>query len=118
MKLTSYVPNRYKQYWSLITLFTLPGGILCIWYLLYTSPITRKYFSHRYGRGILLLYLFWQLFIDHDISAHGGRPNEWLRNHRFWKHFRAYFPHSIIHQSGVPPDPTKKYIIGVHPQYV
>lgn len=109
------VPARFRQFSFLVTIFTIPFLVPFVLYWLYKSPLLQKYFSHRYGRGALLLYLFHLFFVDNRIQNEGGRPSKTIRRLSLWRHFRDYFSHDVIHQSGSPPDPTKKYVIGVHP---
>ncbi|XP_014749405.1 PREDICTED: 2-acylglycerol O-acyltransferase 2-like [Sturnus vulgaris] len=62
-----------------------------------------------------LLYGLW-LLADRDTPRRGGRPCAWVRAWPVWKHFRDYFPISLIRTT--PLDPGRNYIFGFHPHGV
>ncbi|PRP88666.1 diacylglycerol O-acyltransferase [Planoprotostelium fungivorum] len=59
----------------------------------------------------LALYILW-LFYDR-APANGGRPIQWVRHLRFWKHIASYFPVTIVKEEEL--DPNTRYVFGYHP---
>ncbi|XP_028420075.1 2-acylglycerol O-acyltransferase 2-A [Perca flavescens] len=62
-----------------------------------------------------VLYAGW-LWLDGDTPSSGGRRSHWVRSWNIWKHYRDYFPITLI--KTVDLDPTKNYIFGFHPHGV
>ncbi|KAM4754412.1 transcription initiation factor TFIID subunit 6-like [Cyanocitta cristata] len=62
-----------------------------------------------------LLYGLW-LLADRHTPRRGGRPCAWVRAWPVWRHFRDYFPISLIRTA--PLDPGRNYIFGFHPHGV
>ncbi|XP_032942543.1 2-acylglycerol O-acyltransferase 2-B-like, partial [Catharus ustulatus] len=62
-----------------------------------------------------LLYGLW-LLADRDTPRRGGRPCAWVRAWPVWRHFRDYFPVSLIRTT--PLDPHRNSIFGFHPHGV
>jgi len=59
----------------------------------------------------LVLYTAW-LFLDRAPTT-GGRPVQWFRELKFWKHIASYFPVTIIKEEEL--DPNQRYVFGYHP---
>ncbi|XP_040282406.1 2-acylglycerol O-acyltransferase 2 [Bufo bufo] len=64
---------------------------------------------------ISVLYAVWW-FIDWDTPSQGGRKSPWLQKSVVWRYLRDYFPIKLIKTADL--DPSKNYIIGVHPHGV
>ncbi|KAM8778374.1 2-acylglycerol O-acyltransferase 2-like [Rhynchonycteris naso] len=69
------------------------------------------------GRAWILavLYLAW-LYGDRDTPRTGGRRSAWVRNWAIWRHFRDYFPISLVKTTEL--DPSHNYLFGLHPHGV
>ncbi len=61
---------------------------------------------------ILVLYGIWYLY-DEATPRRGGRPSAWFRDFPIWRHFRDYFPVTLVKTADL--DPGKNYIFGCHP---
>ncbi|XP_032966296.1 2-acylglycerol O-acyltransferase 2-B-like [Rhinolophus ferrumequinum] len=64
---------------------------------------------------LVLLYLVW-LYGDRDTPQAGGRRLDWVRRWAIWRHFRDYFPMSLIKTAEL--DPSHNYLFGFHPHGV
>uniref|UniRef100_H2ZXY3 Acyltransferase n=1 Tax=Latimeria chalumnae TaxID=7897 RepID=H2ZXY3_LATCH len=64
---------------------------------------------------LAILYAGW-LFLDRDTPVRGGRRSAWVRNWTVWKHFRDYFPITLV--KTVDLDPNQNYLFGFHPHGV
>lgn len=64
---------------------------------------------------VAVLYAGW-LWLDRDTPCCGGRRSEWVRNWSVWKHFRNYFPISLV--KTVDLEPSRNYLFGFHPHGV
>ncbi|XP_078101015.1 2-acylglycerol O-acyltransferase 1 [Sander vitreus] len=62
-----------------------------------------------------VLYAGW-LWLDGDTPSSGGRRSQWVRSWNIWKHYRDYFPITLV--KTVDLDPTRNYIFGFHPHGV
>ncbi|XP_066467143.1 2-acylglycerol O-acyltransferase 2-like [Tiliqua scincoides] len=69
------------------------------------------------GSGWLLavLYAAW-LYLDWDTPARGGRRSAWVRRWAVWRHFRDYFPITLVKTA--PLEPRRNYLFGFHPHGV
>lgn len=61
------------------------------------------------------LYAVW-LYVDRDTPVRGGRRSSWVRGWRVWRHFRDYFPLTLV--KTVDLDPKLNYLFGLHPHGV
>ncbi|XP_066238414.1 2-acylglycerol O-acyltransferase 2-B-like [Saccopteryx leptura] len=64
---------------------------------------------------LAVLYLVW-LYRDRDTPQTGGRRSAWVRNWAIWRHFRDYFPISLVKTAEL--DPCHNYLFGFHPHGV
>ncbi|XP_062311136.1 2-acylglycerol O-acyltransferase 2-A isoform X5 [Osmerus eperlanus] len=64
---------------------------------------------------VAVLYAGW-LWLDRDTPSCGGRRSDWMRNWSVWKHFRNYFPISLV--KTVDLDPSYNFLFGFHPHGV
>ncbi|XP_067412611.1 2-acylglycerol O-acyltransferase 2-B-like [Emydura macquarii macquarii] len=64
---------------------------------------------------LALLYAAW-LYLDRETPARGGRRSRWVRNWAVWRHFRDYFPITLVRTA--PLDPSRNYLLGFHPHGV
>uniref|UniRef100_G1PEX4 Acyltransferase n=1 Tax=Myotis lucifugus TaxID=59463 RepID=G1PEX4_MYOLU len=62
-----------------------------------------------------VLYLVW-LYGDRDTPQTGGRRSAWVRNWAIWRHFRDYFPITLVKTAEL--DPSHNYLFGFHPHGV
>ncbi|XP_045427109.1 2-acylglycerol O-acyltransferase 2-B-like isoform X4 [Pipistrellus kuhlii] len=62
-----------------------------------------------------VLYLVW-LYGDRNTPQTGGRRSAWVRNWAIWRHFRDYFPISLVKTAEL--DPSHNYLFGFHPHGV
>ncbi|KAM9111578.1 2-acylglycerol O-acyltransferase 2-B-like [Pangshura tecta] len=62
-----------------------------------------------------LLYAAW-LYLDRETPARGGRRSPWVRRWAVWRHFRDYFPITLVKTA--PLDPSRNYLFGFHPHGV
>ncbi|XP_028384418.1 2-acylglycerol O-acyltransferase 3 isoform X4 [Phyllostomus discolor] len=62
-----------------------------------------------------VLYLVW-LYGDRGTPQAGGRRSAWVRNWAVWRHFRDYFPISLVKTAEL--DPSHNYLFGFHPHGV
>ncbi|KAK1344934.1 hypothetical protein QTO34_013638 [Cnephaeus nilssonii] len=62
-----------------------------------------------------VLYLVW-LYGDRNTPRTGGRRSAWVRNWAIWRHFRDYFPISLVKTAEL--DPSHNYLFGFHPHGV
>ncbi|XP_005396921.1 PREDICTED: 2-acylglycerol O-acyltransferase 3 isoform X2 [Chinchilla lanigera] len=69
------------------------------------------------GRAWILvaLYLAW-LYRDRDTPRAGGRRSAWVRSWAIWRHFRDYFPITLVKTAEL--DPSQNYLFGFHPHGV
>lgn len=61
---------------------------------------------------LTLIYIAWYVY-DYSKPEQGGRRFEWVRRWSLWKHYRDFFPISLIKTCDL--DPGKNYIFVVHP---
>uniref|UniRef100_A0A8D0HCC9 Monoacylglycerol O-acyltransferase 3 n=1 Tax=Sphenodon punctatus TaxID=8508 RepID=A0A8D0HCC9_SPHPU len=59
-----------------------------------------------------VLYAAW-LYLDWETPARGGRRSAWVRGWPLWRHFRDYFPITLVKTAELPP--TRNYVLGSHP---
>jgi len=59
-------------------------------------------------------YVLWALFVD-KAPYDGSRKTNFTRRLPIWKHFRDFFPATLIRSGEEPLDPKQKYIFGLHP---
>uniref|UniRef100_A0A5F9D6F8 Acyltransferase n=1 Tax=Oryctolagus cuniculus TaxID=9986 RepID=A0A5F9D6F8_RABIT len=71
------------------------------------------FLSRAWTLGVL--YLVW-LYWDRDTPRAGGRRSAWVRDWAVWRHFRDYFPISLVRTA--PLDPSQNYLFGFHPHGV
>uniref|UniRef100_A0A8C8S8W8 Acyltransferase n=1 Tax=Pelusios castaneus TaxID=367368 RepID=A0A8C8S8W8_9SAUR len=64
---------------------------------------------------VALFYAAW-LYLDRETPSRGGRRIRWVRTWSVWRHFRDYFPITLVRT--VPLDPTRNYLFGFHPHGV
>ncbi|XP_056156398.1 2-acylglycerol O-acyltransferase 2-A [Lampris incognitus] len=64
---------------------------------------------------LAMLYAGW-LWLDWDTPSCGGRRSQWVRRCAIWKHFRDYFPITLVKTMDL--DPRNNYIFGFHPHGV
>ncbi|MBZ3884680.1 2-acylglycerol O-acyltransferase 2-B [Sciurus carolinensis] len=64
---------------------------------------------------LVVLYLLW-LYGDRNTPRVGGRRSAWVRNWAIWRHFRDYFPISLVKTAEL--DPCRNYLFGFHPHGV
>uniref|UniRef100_A0A8C9NV75 Acyltransferase n=1 Tax=Spermophilus dauricus TaxID=99837 RepID=A0A8C9NV75_SPEDA len=64
---------------------------------------------------LVVLYLIW-LYGDRSTPRAGGRRSAWVRNWAIWRHFRDYFPISLVKTAEL--DPSRNYLFGFHPHGV
>lgn len=62
-----------------------------------------------------VLYMVW-LYWDRDTPRAGGRRSAWVRDWAVWRHFRDYFPISLVRTAQL--DPSQNYLFGFHPHGV
>nr|XP_006127338.1 2-acylglycerol O-acyltransferase 2-B-like [Pelodiscus sinensis] len=62
-----------------------------------------------------LLYAAW-LYLDRETPSRGGRRSAWVRHWGVWRHFRDYFPITLVKTA--PLDPSRNYLFGFHPHGV
>jgi 2-acylglycerol O-acyltransferase 2 len=88
--------------------------------LLFGSQILCFYFFISYSWARLPLMIYASYMVFDARSAHTGWKNNWfrmyMRNHKVWDWFRAYFPAYLVKTHDV--DPKRKYILGYHPHGV
>ena len=87
--------------WTLSFFFM---GLSCVGLLL-GLLFTRFYW-------LTLGYFVWYIY-DYSKPERGGRRVDWVRRWSLWKHYRDFFPISLIKTSDL--DPGKNYIFGYHP---
>jgi len=63
-----------------------------------------------------IYFYFAFYFLDWRTPANGGRTIEWVRSWATWRAMSNYFP-TTLHKT-VDLDPTRNYILGVHPHGV
>jgi len=59
-----------------------------------------------------LCYLCWYVG-DHTVCNRGGRRVDWFRKAQIWRHFRNFFPVTVVKTAELPDD--HNYIMGYHP---
>ncbi|XP_004840204.1 2-acylglycerol O-acyltransferase 3 [Heterocephalus glaber] len=64
---------------------------------------------------LMVLYLTW-LYRDRDTPRAGGRRSAWVRNWAIWRHFRDYFPITLVKTAEL--DASQNYLFGFHPHGV
>uniref|UniRef100_A0A8C5ZD42 Acyltransferase n=2 Tax=Marmota marmota marmota TaxID=9994 RepID=A0A8C5ZD42_MARMA len=64
---------------------------------------------------LVVLYLIW-LYGDRSTPRAGGRRSAWVRNWAIWRHFRDYFPISLVKTAEL--NPSRNYLFGFHPHGV
>jgi len=60
----------------------------------------------------ILLYFIW-FYFDMETPGNGGRRSNWFRSLTIWRHFRNYFPVTLVKTAELPSN--KNYVIGYHP---
>ncbi|XP_071067563.1 2-acylglycerol O-acyltransferase 2-B-like [Dasypus novemcinctus] len=65
--------------------------------------------------ALALLYLLW-LFRDRHTPGAGGRRSAWVGDWTVWRHFRDYFPISLVKTAEL--DLSRNYLLGFHPHRV
>ncbi|XP_050296929.1 2-acylglycerol O-acyltransferase 1-like [Anthonomus grandis grandis] len=84
------------------------GGFICLFLSIYLILFTRFWW-------ITSLYLLWILLWDVNVSERGGRQIQWVRNWRWWKYMKDYFPVTLERVPWVELDPKKNYLFCVFP---
>ncbi|KAI8899594.1 diacylglycerol acyltransferase-domain-containing protein [Globomyces pollinis-pini] len=108
------VTDRILQFiavnlWLFSLFFIMIGAPVLVLVLFYYSS---------WSRFPILVY-FGYIFLDTKTPIVGMKRNwfrSFIRHAKIWDYFRAYFPAQIIRTKKL--DPSKKYIIGVHPHGV
>ena len=106
--------DRLLQFYGIGTILVTPP-VMCLGLL---ALLLRGSFNTKYkhaARLFLGVYLFWAWVLDRNTPTSGGRPIRAMRAARIWGLARDYFPCRLVKQSAADPDPSKKYIIGLHP---
>ncbi|XP_048372380.1 2-acylglycerol O-acyltransferase 2-B-like isoform X2 [Sphaerodactylus townsendi] len=67
------------------------------------------------GWALAVLYAAW-LYLDWETPARGGRRSAWVRRWAVWRHFRDYFPITLVKVADL--DPARNYLFGFHPHGV
>ncbi|XP_060635757.2 2-acylglycerol O-acyltransferase 2-B-like [Anolis sagrei] len=67
------------------------------------------------GWALAALYAAW-LYLDWETPARGGRRSAWVRRWAVWRHFRDYFPITLVRTADL--DPRRNYLFGFHPHGV
>jgi len=62
---------------------------------------------------LYIIYLVWFLCWDRGAEGSDNKRWPWLQNMALYKHFREYFPSTLVRTQEL--DPSKTYIFGAHP---
>lgn len=64
--------------------------------------------------GLALTAAYSIRYLD-GAEKDGRRTSDWVRGWALWRAFGRYFSLRLINTTGVPLDPRRQYVIGVHP---
>ncbi|KAF8579951.1 DAGAT-domain-containing protein [Ramaria rubella] len=97
------IPRKRRLQTAAVALWALMMPItLSVFFLLCSFPPLWPF---------IVLYLIWAYF--DPAPERGGRPQRWVRELSFWRHFAAYYPVSMKKETDLPPD--RPYLFGYHP---
>ncbi|XKL69078.1 hypothetical protein PGB90_006847 [Kerria lacca] len=91
-----------------LNLLFISSGVVIVPWLTILLLYTRLWF-------LVPLYAAW-IYYDRHTAFNGGRKINWIRRMRLFKHFRDYFPVTLIKTTELPPD--KNYLFITYPHGV
>ncbi|KAF5299237.1 hypothetical protein FQA39_LY02410 [Lamprigera yunnana] len=92
---------------SAVMLF-LFGGVVGTFLLVYLI-----FFTYYWPEAII--YLIWIFALDNATSDRGGRRIEWVREWKWWKYMKDYFPIRVERVPWVELDPKRNYLFCCFP---
>ncbi|XP_076453482.1 2-acylglycerol O-acyltransferase 2-like [Babylonia areolata] len=104
----SWMPGlkQWLAVWQFSMLFVF-GGWSCV-LLMFCLLFTQYWY-------LTLVYAAW-FYYDRKTHLQGGRGKDSVRRWRLWKHYRDYFPITLIKTCDL--DPSRNYIFPCHPHGV